>query len=164
MTTNRAQAAAPPGAGRYITIETQIEIGRPAREVFDYATTPALWHTWHPATVEVRGVPDRPLTTGETMLETIAVAGRRDEALWTVRDCEAPRRWEIATDAASGAADIVYAVSATDAGCRFHRTLRFRSKRWPWRALDSTLTRWILERQSSRALRNLKQLLEHRKR
>ncbi len=163
MTADRAEAVPPPGAGRFITIETQIEIGCPAREAFDYATTPALWHTWHPATVEVRDVPDRPLTTGETMLETIAVAGRRDEALWTVLACEAPRRWEIATDTASGAADIVYRVGETAAGCSFHRSLRFRSKRWPWRWLDSTLTRWILERQSARALRNLKRVLEGRK-
>ncbi len=157
-------AASPPGADRSVTIRTRIEIDRPAREVFDYATTPALWRTWHPATVAVRDVPERPLTTGETMLETIAVAGRREEALWTVRACEAPRRWEIATDAASGAADIVYLVEPAPAGCSVHRTLRFRSKRWPWRVLDTTLTRWILERQSSRALRNLKRVLESRAR
>jgi hypothetical protein len=42
-----------------------------------------------------------------------------------------------------------------------HRTLDFRSKRRPWRALDSTLTCWILARQSSRALRNLKKVIEH---
>ncbi len=154
----------PPGADRSVIIRTRIEIGRPAREVFDYATTPALWHTWHPATVAVRDVPDRPLATGETMLETIAGAGRPDEALWTVRACDAPKRWEIATDTASGAAAIVYLVEPPTAGCSFHRTLRFRSKRWPWRMLDSTLTRWILERQSSRALRNLKRVIESRAR
>ena len=42
----------------------------------------------------------------------------------------------------------------------FQRTLAFRSKRLPWRLLDSTLTRWILVRQSARALANLKQVLE----
>ena len=123
-------------------------------------TTPALWPTWHPATVEVRGVSKRPLTTGETMLEFIAVAGRRDQALWTVLTCTAPQLWEIATDTDNGTAHIVYRITPTASGCRFHRRLEFRSKRWPWRSLDSTLTRWLLERQSSRALRNLKQVLE----
>ena len=144
----------------YVHVETEIEIDCPARQVFDYVTTPALWHTWHPATVEVRDVPQRPLTTGETMLELIAVAGRRDQALWAVEACESPQHWVIATDTGKGSAHIDYRVIPTTAGCRFLRSLKFRSKRWPWRALDSTLMRWILERQSAQALSNLKQVLE----
>jgi hypothetical protein len=147
-------------SGRGARVETQVEILRAPRQVFDFVSTPALWHTWHPATVEVRNVPNRPLGTGETMLELIAVAGRRDEALWTVLACTPPQLWEIATDTAYGAARIVYRITPTAAGCRFHRTLEFRSKRWPWRMLDSTLLRWMLVRQSSRALYRLKQVLE----
>jgi len=144
----------------FVSVETEIDIGQPAAKVFDFATTPALWHRWHPATVEVRDVPDRPLITGETMLEEIAVAGRREAALWTVTACVPAERWEIATDTPSGGAWIVYRLSPTASGCRFHRTLRFRSKRWPWRALDSTLLRRVLVRQSARALANLKAVLE----
>jgi uncharacterized protein YndB with AHSA1/START domain len=146
---------------RCVRVESEIMISRPPQRVFEYVTTPALWHTWHPATVQVRGVPNRPLTVGETMIETIAVAGRRGEAQWTVQACSPPQSWEIATDTDNGTAHIAYRITATDTGCRFHRTLEFRSKRWPWRALDSTLTRWILERQSLRALGNLKQVIEH---
>jgi uncharacterized protein YndB with AHSA1/START domain len=146
---------------RCVRVESEIMIDRPPQLVFEYVTTPAHWHTWHPATVQVRGVPNRPLTVGETMIETIVVAGRRDEAQWTVQACSPPQLWEIATDTDNGAARIVYRITATNMGCRFHRTLEFRSKRWPWRALDSTLTRWILEQQSSRALGNLKQVIEH---
>jgi hypothetical protein len=147
-------------AGNAIRIDTEIAIDRPPQQVFAYVSTPALWHTWHPATVEVREAPDRPLTTGETVLELIAVAGRRDQARWTVLSCTPPQHWEIGTDTESGVARIVYHVAPTAIGCRFHRTLEFRSKRWPWRSLDATLTRWILERQSSRALRQLKAVLE----
>lgn len=113
-------------SNRGVRIETQIEIGLPPQQVFDYVSTPALWHTWHPATVEVRDVPSRPLTTGETMLELIAVAGRRDQALWTVLSCEPPQLWEIATDTANGVAHIAYRITPTAAGCRFHRTGDFR--------------------------------------
>ena len=143
-----------------VRIDTAIDIARPVADIFNYVTTPALWHTWHPATVSVRDVPDRPLILGETMLELITVAGRRNEALWTVCACDAPSRWEISTETPEGAAHIVYRLTRTESGCRFHRTLDFRSKRWPWRALDSTLTRWILVRQSARALANLKAVLE----
>jgi uncharacterized protein YndB with AHSA1/START domain len=144
----------------FIRIDSEIDIARPPQRVFDYVTTPALWHTWHPATVEVRDVPNRPLTTGETMLERIVVMGRRDEALWTVRACVPPERWEIETDTAKGQAHIGYRLAPISLGCRFHRALAFRSKHWPWRALDSTLTRWVLARQSRQALLNLKQVIE----
>jgi uncharacterized protein YndB with AHSA1/START domain len=143
-----------------VRVETAIEIDRTPQSVFDYVTTPALWHTWHPATASVRDVPDRPLVEGETVVEIIAMAGRTDEALWTVVACEAPRRWEIETDTHKGSARIVYRIDATAKGCRFHRTLDFRSKGALWRLLDSTLTRLFLIRQSSRALRQLKQVLE----
>jgi uncharacterized protein YndB with AHSA1/START domain len=145
---------------RAVPIVTAVDIARPPRVVFDYVTTPALWHTWHPATAAVRDVPQRPLRAGETAVEVIAVAGRRNEATWTVEVCEPPECWVIATDTAAGAARIVYRIAAVEGGSRFERTLRYRSKTWPWRALDSTLMRWILQRQSARALRNLKRVLE----
>jgi uncharacterized protein YndB with AHSA1/START domain len=144
----------------FVRVETTVEIERTPQSVFDYVTTPALWHTWHPATAAVRDVADRPLVEGETVVEIIAMAGRTTEALWTVVACEPPRRWQIETDAPKGSARIVYRIEPTPRGCRFHRTLDFRSKGRLWRMLDSTLTRLFLVRQSARALRQLKQVLE----
>jgi uncharacterized protein YndB with AHSA1/START domain len=160
MDTSAADVGSDEATDSFVRIETEIEIARPAPEVFDYATTPALWPTWHPATVAVRDVPQQPLGVGETMLETIRVAGNQTEALWVVEACLPPQRWQIATDAAQGRARIVYRFTSTPQGCRFHRTLDFRSKNAFWRALDSTLTRWILVCQSARALANLKRVLE----
>jgi hypothetical protein len=160
MAVNSVKAGCPPATGRLTRVDTEIDIYRAPHAVFAYVTTPARWHLWHPATVEVRGVPDRPLVAGETALELIAFAGRKAEVLWTVQACNAPHRWEIVADTDEGAARIVYRIDPTDGGSFFQRTLEFRSKRWPWRSLDSTLTRWLLERQSARALRNLKEVLE----
>ena len=144
----------------FVRVDSEITIQRAPADVFDYVTTPALWHTWHPATVAVRNVPDRPLTAGETALELIAMGGRTDEALWTVHTCDPPRLWEIATDTQKGTARITYRIEPHAGGSRFHRTLEFRSKGWPWRLFDSTLTRRFLEIQSRRALQNLKRVLE----
>ena len=144
---------------RCVCIDTEVALGRAPQTVFDYVTTPALWHTWHPATAEVRDVPNRPLTRGETMLEVIAMLGQRDEALWTVLACAAPQRWEIVTDTVRGSAHITYLITPAPDGCRFHRRLAFRSKTLPWRWLDSTLLRMVLERQSAHALRNLASVL-----
>jgi len=162
MAWNSVETRWPALSGQGVRIETEIDIDRPPQAVFDYVTTPALWHTWHPATVAVRGVPHRPLKVGETALELIKFAGRHEQALWTVQNCVPPQRWEIDTDTDGGSAHIVYQVTPQKAGSRFHRTLEYRSKHWPWRLLDSTLMRWLLERQSARALRNLKVILERR--
>jgi uncharacterized protein YndB with AHSA1/START domain len=157
---NSARIAVAVLSGRCVRVQTQIDIACPPEVVFDYVTTPALWHRWHPATVAVLGVPTRPLVAGETALEVFAVGGRRDKALWTVLACNPPHQWEIATDTASGSARIVYQLTPIADGSRFDRTLEFRSKHWLWRSLDSTLTRWILKRQSATALHNLKSVLE----
>ncbi len=141
-------------------IETAVDIACAADRVFDYVTNPSLWNTWHPATVAVRACALRPLVTGESLLETIAAAGRRVEARWTVLRCDQGRVWIIGTDSPAGAARITYTITAMGTGCRFHRTLEYRSKHLPWKVLDSTLTKWLFARQSKRALENLKSLLE----
>jgi uncharacterized protein YndB with AHSA1/START domain len=158
---NSATTAVAALSGGCVRVQTQIDIACPPQVVFDYVTTPALWHTWHPATVAVLGVLHRPLVKGESALEVIAVGGRRDKALWTVLACNPPHQWEIATDTTNGSARIVYQLTPIPDGSRFERTLEFRSKHRLWRSLDSTLTRWILKRQSATALHNLKSLLEH---
>src|ERR1700722_10072291 len=110
MATEHPEIARSSTLARYVRVESELVIDRPPQLVFEYVTTPALWHTWHPATVKVRGVPNRPLTVGETMIETIAVAGRRDEAKWTVQACSPPQLWEIATDTDNGPARLVYRI------------------------------------------------------
>jgi hypothetical protein len=138
-------------------IVTVVDIPRPVAEVFDFVSNPSRWHTWHPATLAVRGAPPRPLQVGESATELIAAAGQRFEAVWTVQACDPPRLWVITTDTPRGSARIVYKLQATPAGCRFERILRFRSHRRPWCWLDKTLVRWILQRQSSRALARLRE-------
>ena len=141
-------------------IDAAIVIAREPPHVFDFVTTATRWPTWHPATVAVHEAPDRPLTTGETMVETIAAVGKRFDARWTVLACEPPRLWVIATTNPDGAARIVYRLAPHERGTRFERRLEYRSHRWPWRLLDRNVTRWALARQSARALSNLQRVLE----
>ena len=128
----------------------------PARRArLDYVTAPALWATWHPATVDVRDVPARPITTGES-------SGGGDRSRRPSRAGALDRGsvhpaivLAVATDTPDGTARIEYHLAAAPRGTRFRRVLAFRSKRLPWRLLDTTFTRWMLERQSRKALRNL---------
>lgn len=146
-------------ANGFVCLVTEVDLPCAAGPVFAFVTHAARWSRWHPATVAVRGVEDRPLVLGETVVETIGAAGRRFEATWTVRACEPPRRWVIETTSAEGDARIEYQLEPTAGGCRFTRLLWFRSQRAPWRWLDRNVTRWLLARQSRRALDNLQRLL-----
>ena len=161
MSTRDLAFVAPPSLlSGATTIHSAIDIARAPAETFVFVTSPALWHRWHPATRAVREVPNRPLVAGETMLESIRAAGRSFDARWTVLACDAPSRWVIGTDTPHGVARITYRIGATASGCRFERTLEFRSKGRPWNWFDGTLTRWLLVRQSAQALRNLRRVLE----
>jgi uncharacterized protein YndB with AHSA1/START domain len=151
-------------AERVVTIESFALIARPVAAVFEFATTPALWGSWHPATESVAAAL-RPLSAGERAVEAIRAGRRRFSATWTVLACETPALWVVAASPPEGDARIVYELR--DSGpelTRFFRTLSYRSRRWPWTALDANVTRALLTRQSERALANLKRVLEGRPR
>jgi hypothetical protein len=154
-----AHTASPEGEFLY-RIDCEIDLGVPPVDVFDFVTTPAFWSMWHPATVEVFDTPERPLLYGETAFEKIRAGGRTFDAEWTVIACEAPRLWAIATDTEQGEARVTYRLARSERGTRFVRTLAYRSRYAPQRWFDSSIVRWVLTRQSTKALANLKRVLE----
>ena len=141
-------------------IDSEVDLAVPPVDVFDFVTTPTLWTMWHPATEEVFDTPERPLLYGETAFEKVRVGGRRFMAEWTVIACEAPRLWAIAADTDEGEARVTYRLARSENGTRFVRTLAYRSHYAPQRWFDSSLVRWVLTRQSTKALVNLKRVLE----
>lgn len=145
---------------RLATIDSFVLIGRPAQAVFEFVTNASLWHFWHPATASVSATPPRPLTVGEQVTELIRAGKGSFSATWRVLACEPPALWVIATDTPQGDARIVYELRGDGALTRFFRTLSYRSHRWPWTMFDRNLTRALLQKQSERALANLKHVLE----
>lgn len=141
---------------------TTVIIPATPAEVFALATNASQWPRWHPATASVRETPDRPLVRGESVIESIRAAGRSFEATWIVVECDAPRRWVIATDSPQGSAWIEYTLTPQHAGTRFTRRLRWRSHHALWAWCDRSLTRWFLTRQSRHALANLASLFHAR--
>ncbi len=137
------------------SVTTTFTIPAPAPELFALVTNASQWPRWHPATASVRETPDRPLRQGESVVESIRAAGRSFDARWVVVECDAPRRWVIATDSPQGCAWIEYTLDPEQAGTRFTRRLRWRSHGAFWALCDRWLTRWILARQSRQALLNL---------
>jgi uncharacterized protein YndB with AHSA1/START domain len=143
-----------PGATRIVH---SVTIPCAPQRVFDFVTNASQWKRWHPATHAVRGVPERPLVRGETMVEHIKAAHRSFEATWTVTACEPGALWRIETGTPYGASILTYRLAPAAEGTFFERTCDFRSE-GAWRRLDGNLTRWMLARQAARALANLRAL------
>jgi uncharacterized protein YndB with AHSA1/START domain len=143
-----------PGATRIVH---SVTIPCAPQRVFDFVTNASQWKRWHPATHAVRGVPERPLVRGETMVEHIKAAHRSFEATWTVTACEPGALWRIETGTPYGASILTYRLAPAAEGTFFERTCDFRSE-GAWRRLDGNLTRWMLARQAARALANLREL------
>ena len=135
-----------------------IELAASPRQVFDFVTNPAQWHRWHPATHSVRGVEDRPLALGETVIEHIVAAHREFDAQWKVVACEPAKLWRLETSTPLGASVLTYRLTPTaTGGTYFQRTCDFRSE-GAWRLLDGNVTKWMLARQAQKALENLRAL------
>lgn len=158
MTSNllpAARAADLASDDRAPCVTTTLTIPAAASELFALVTNASQWPRWHPATASVRETPDRALVQGESVVESIHAAGRSFDARWIVVECDAPRRWVIATDSPQGCAWIEYTLDPDQTGTRFTRRLRWRSHGALWSLCDRWLTRWILARQSRQALLNL---------
>jgi len=139
-----------------------IDLAAPPEAVFDFVTNPAQWVRWHPATHSVRGVEDRPLKLGETVIEHIRAAHREFDATWTVVACEPPVLWQLETSTPLGASVLTYRLEEKPGGGTwFQRTCDFRSE-GVWKLLDSNVTKWMLAAQAKNALANLRRELSPR--
>jgi hypothetical protein len=147
---------------RVAEIRTVETIRRSPTDVFAYATVPGNWPQWHPSSVRVTGITDRPLEVGDSCQEEFVVAGRRGSCTWTVRERIADRRWVIDTETQGGRATIAYTLSSVAEGTRFERVLRYRMPNPLLAALDVLVLRRRIRRESAEATRRLKRRLEDR--
>jgi uncharacterized protein YndB with AHSA1/START domain len=142
-------------------IHTAILITAPVERVFDYATTPANWPKWHPASKAVRGAVDHSLEPGERLVEEIATTGYRGSATWIVRERTAPRRWVIEGEGdGGGQAWLTYTLTPESGGTHFERELVYRMSNAWLALLDLLFIRRRMASDSEQALKRLKAVLE----
>jgi hypothetical protein len=128
-------------------IVTTVQIAGPVATVFAFATTPANWPRWHPASVAVEGG-DHPLIVGEQVVEEFHAAGRRGRVLWRVVRCEP---WAIAAKNERGQATITY---------RLRHELVYRPSGLGLVLVDLLVLRRRMAAESRLALQRLAEVLE----
>jgi uncharacterized protein YndB with AHSA1/START domain len=142
-------------------IYNTIHIDRPVDQVFDYVTTARNWPKWHPSSLRVTGAVDHPAQLGEQVTEEFRVAGRRGRVLWTVRECQAPRKWSITGVVEGGGSGVVtYTLTPHGMSTNFEREFTYPPLNLLYALLDLLILRRRIQAESLQAVQQLKQVLQ----
>jgi len=143
-------------------MQHHIQIACAPAQVYDYASTPALWPEWHPASLRLEPGADRPLTLGETFEEDIKTAGRDDHLSWKVTECEPGRIWAARAISRNHGARIFvrYRFAASNGGTAFQRELEYELPNVWLRLLNLVLLSRRIDAESRLSLQQLKQRAE----
>ena len=102
-----------------IQVDREIEVNRPAAEVFDRLTRIDDLPRWQPAIVEATLTSPPPIGAGSKIRVVAVVGGQRIEAIGTVTEFVRPEL--IGLEASAGPADVtarVVVTALTDTSCR----------------------------------------------
>jgi hypothetical protein len=142
-----------------VQVQNEVVIDGPIDQVFDQVTTTASWPEWHPATIAVGGVTDRPIQLGDQIHERARIGGQEYEGDWTVVEHQRPIRLRMVVPGSGTGITYVFAVEAPSA-TRFTRTLEFDPTAFAGSAADPTVLERLMFTQSQEALGKLKRLVE----
>ena len=140
-------------------VENEILIDGPTDKVFDAVTTTETWPRWHPATIAVGGVTDRPIQLGDRIYEKARIGNQEYEGEWTVVEHVRPSR--VVIQVMGMDTRISYTFTAIDPSkTRFVRGLEFDPVAFAGSAANAPAVEKLMYEQSQTALQNLKNLVE----
>jgi hypothetical protein len=122
--------------------------------VFDLITTARFWPQWHPATLTVGGVVERPYGVGDLIHERGRVGDTQFETTWKV--VEHIRGSKVVLESQTAPARITYSFKGGTRSMRFTRTLAYA----PANFASVKEVEKIMRDQSEQALHQLKALVE----
>jgi hypothetical protein len=126
--------------------------------VFDLVTSARYWPQWHPATLGVGGVRERPFLLGDVIRERARIGQEVYEGDWTVAEHVRPARAVLR--ALGGRLHIRYVFAALGKATEFQRELEFDPDDFRASAPDADALVQLMHDQSEQSLRKLKVLVE----
>ena len=140
-------------------IVNSIEINGGLETIFDLVTTTKYWPQWHPATVGVDGVIERPFTLNDQIIERAQIGSHLYEGTWTVVEWERP--YQAKLQGGSGRINIIYSFQETAPNTvEYRRQLEYYPADFAASAPDPIQLTQLMHAQSQKALEKLKQLVE----
>jgi hypothetical protein len=126
--------------------------------VFDLVTCARFWPQWHPATLGVGGVIQRPFLLGDVIRERARIGQEVYEGDWTVAEHVRPSR--VVLRALGGRLHIRYLFAGLGKATELQRELEFDPEDLRASAPDTDALAQLMHDQSEQALRKLKVLVE----
>lgn len=139
-------------------ITNTIQIQGPLAAVFDLVTTTRFWPQWHPATIGVGGVTERPFQQGDQICERAKIGEHVYEGIWTV--VEHLRPAQAVLEGRSGRISIRYAFQQQQDAVAYSRTLVYHPEDFAAGVGDPSRLEKFMDQQSQQALQKLKALVE----
>jgi uncharacterized protein YndB with AHSA1/START domain len=140
------------------SVVNTVTINAAPEAAFDLITTARFWPQWHPATLAVGGVVERPYGLGDRISEQGRIGHLNFQVVWKVAEYRRPVL--VVLQAETSPTRITYALQAQDGSTVFTRSLEYRLEQ----SSTSTITPEDLERlmqvQSAQAVNQLKALVE----
>lgn len=144
---------------RQTHITNTVTLRAPPQVVYDFATTPANWPKWHPASLAVQGATDHPLKLGEKVAEEFRLAGRHGILHWTVVDARPPYTWRIEGEVnRRPAGEVRYTLTPDGTGTRFERDFVYRTPNLLFLILDPIFIGPRVRAESKQGARQLEQI------
>jgi hypothetical protein len=140
------------------TVVNSVLIRGRVEAVFDLVTSARFWPQWHPATLGVGGVRQRPFLLGDVIRERARLGPEVYEGDWTVAEHVRPSRAVLR--AWGGRLHIRYVFAAAGEATEFRRELEFDPADFRATAPDADALVKLMHEQSEQALRKLKALVE----
>lgn len=126
--------------------------------VFDLVTSTRFWPHWHPATLGVGGVTQRPILFGDVIRERARIGSEIYEGDWTVVEHARPSR--VVLRGRGGRLHIRYTFAAAEEATDFRRELEFDPEDFRASAPDTPTLVRLMHAQSEQALQKVKVLIE----
>lgn len=134
-----------------------VAIAGPAAAVFDLVTTARFWPQWHPATMAVGGVTERPYRLRDRIYERGRIGAIDFQVVWTVVEHVPAAR--VALQSSEPPARITYTFETRGAETIYTRRLEYRPDPAAAPAAREQLDE-VVRAQSARAVSQLKALVE----
>ena len=140
----------------------RIEIHAPIAQIYNYVSTPDLWHEWHSQSLWVKPKLNRSLQQADVFEELIQTQLGQDHLSWQVKVSESPTLW-VAT-AYNHDKDVnirlQYALEQNGPHSEFVRTLDYEVPNFLYHLLNSLYFKKQMTKKSAHALEALKIKIE----
>jgi uncharacterized protein YndB with AHSA1/START domain len=140
------------------SVVNTVLIAGPLEAVFDLVTQARFWPRWHPATLGVAGVLERPYQLGDLIHERGEVAGTPFFVTWTVIEHDRPAR--VVLGMPPPPAKIIYSFEERHAMTEFQRELEYDDTAFKAKVPDPAALAKYMHTQSEEALKRLKGVVE----